>query len=98
MIHLPLSKEEINERINILEECGGIFTPYEAFYISSIQYSAQRALDAFLRYKVCLASNSNPASTVSTIHEALGHAAALSRFFWPARKDRLHIMRAKNSY
>ncbi|MEP3198213.1 MAG: hypothetical protein ABJO57_10110 [Lentilitoribacter sp.] len=92
---MTISKKERNERLDILEEYGGIFPPLEAFYIASIQYSAERAMDAFLRYQVCISASSHPASIVSTMHEALGHAAALSRFFWPARKDRLYVMRSE---
>ncbi len=91
---MSISFEERNGRIDIIEDYGGILPYFEAFYILSIQYTAQSAMDAFLRYQVRLSSDSSPAQTVATIHEALGHAAALSRFFWPARKDRLHNARA----
>lgn len=48
-------------------------------------FSASRSHGAFLRYERGLASNASADEIVSSIHEALSHAAALSRFFWPAR-------------
>jgi hypothetical protein len=68
----------------IVDTCGGIHPPYEAFYIHSILYSSSRALDAFQRFSVARRLNDEPGTQVSCVHEALGHAAALSRFFWPS--------------
>ena len=75
---------EVNERALIVaRDWGGIFAPFEAFYIHSIIYSSSRAADAFQRYEVSRALRDTESNQVGCIHEALGHAAALSRFFWP---------------
>ena len=83
---MPLSKAERTRRIEILDEYGGILEPYKVFYIHSIIYSAERAMEAFLRYHECISNGSDPARTVSMIHEALGQVAALSRFFGQCEK------------
>jgi hypothetical protein len=76
---------EIRERVRIVcEEFGGIYPPFEAFYIHSIIYSAGRSKEAFIRYDVGLSTRGSEAFTVSAVHEALAHAASLSRFFWPS--------------
>jgi len=93
---MGLSKEEIDRRVGILVELGGINSFVEAFYIQSIIYCAQCAENAFSGYDDCLTRDASPIATVSEIQEALSHAAALSRFFWPARsKKKLHATRAE---
>lgn len=67
----------------IAEEWAGIFPPHEAFYIQSIIYSADRAEAAFARYDAAVAAATSPDLVVATVQEALTHAAAISRFFWP---------------
>lgn len=80
-----LDQNELKSRIKtIVEECDGIYFPFEAFYIQSIIYSAERACEAFTRYNKGLSNEANPSFLVSSVHEALGHAASLSRFFWPS--------------
>lgn len=80
-----LSKAEIERRADlIVREWDGIAAPFEAFYLQSIIYSASRAADAFQRYDVARAVRDTEANQVSAVHEALGHAASLSRFFWPS--------------
>jgi hypothetical protein len=80
-----LSKEELAECLRItVDEFGGIIPYYEAFYIHSILYAADRASLAFERYKVAVADMEDPATIVALVQEALTHAAALSRFFWPS--------------
>jgi hypothetical protein len=68
----------------VVEQFDGIYAPYEAFYIRSIMYSSGRARDAFVRFEVARAVRNGADNQVSAVHEALGHAASLSRFFWPS--------------
>lgn len=64
---------------------GGIEPMFEAFYLQSIIYAAGRASEAFRRYDEAVDREESDAVIVATVHEALTHAAGLSRFFWPAR-------------
>ena len=62
--------------------------PYaHPFYLASIIYSAEAALVAYSRYHESLTDNDDHSSPAAAIHEALGHAASLSRFFWSPRGD-----------
>lgn len=77
--------DEVTRRANIINaQYGGVFGPFRAFYVHSILHSADRCCEAFLRYDAALLSTTDAAAVVSTVHEALSHAAALSRFFWPS--------------
>ena len=71
----------------IIREYSGIFPAYEAFYIHSIIYAAERSEAAFQRFDDAVVEKRAAASVVATIQEALAHASALSRFFWPVKKD-----------
>jgi hypothetical protein len=76
--------EELERRAKITsEQCAGIQPMHLAFYGQSIHYSAERCLSAFARYDELLKSESNAIELVSTVQDAIGHAAALSRYFWP---------------
>ena len=79
---------DINEKERraeiIATKFDGIFPPVEAFYILSIAYSAKRCLDAFNRYDALGKKEENAEDLVSIVQEAVGHAAALSRYFWPS--------------
>lgn len=66
---------------------GGISPPCEAFYIHSILYAAERSENAFLRFDAAVAEAASDTQIVSTVQEALTHAAALSRFFWSMKKN-----------
>lgn len=70
----------------IVEQYDGIYPVYEAFYINSIIYAADRAESAFQRFESAAADAKQAALIVATIQEALTHAGALSRFFWPVKK------------
>ncbi|SFJ53738.1 hypothetical protein [Bradyrhizobium sp. cf659] len=72
-------------RTALVKEAGGILPIYSVFYERSVLYSASRAHDAFMRYEHGLDSGATADEIVSSVHEALSHAASLSRFFWPAR-------------
>ena len=80
-----IDDQELERRAGIIvEKFDGIHSPFEAFYIHSILYSAGRASEAFQRFDVGRSLKDTHAFQVSSVHEALGHAGALSRFFWPS--------------
>jgi hypothetical protein len=64
----------------------GIFPPFLAFYVQSILYNAERSIAAFRRFDIAVERSAAPGLIVSTVQEALTHAGALSRFFWPVKK------------
>jgi len=78
------SKEEIISRADRLSSFGGIQPHAEVFYIFSILYSSDRCLEAFKRYDRMKKDNDSASVLISTVQEAIAHAAALSRFFWPS--------------
>ena len=81
--HTMLSKDEYSYRQKLLiDEYDGIFPQCEALYIRSIRYSANRSVESFRRYDASKGSEDSQAVQVGAIHEALGYAASLSRFFW----------------
>lgn len=74
---------ELERRAKITHEnCDGIQPMHMAFYRQSIHYSAERCLNAFERYDSMVGSD-DAYELISSIQEAIGHAAALSRYFWP---------------
>jgi hypothetical protein len=73
----------------VIEQHEGIYPMYEAFYLESIIYAADRCEDAFRRFDAGLAASATAAVIVATVQEGLTHAAALSRYFWPMKKDSL---------
>ena len=78
-----IDKNELLRRISIVNESfEGIISYHEVFYIHSILYSAERSLAAFNRYEDLLTKNEDATILISTIQEAIGHAGALSRYFW----------------
>lgn len=78
-------KELLRRILLIIENYEGIAPEHEAFYIYSILYSAERALSAFDRYEELIKKKANVTILISTIQEAIGHAGALSRYFWESR-------------
>ncbi len=77
--------KELERRAKVVaEECDGIQPSTLIFYQFSIRYSAERCIDAFWHYEEALKANAEPDYLVSVIQEAVGHAAALSRYFWPS--------------
>jgi len=87
-----LDSAELKSRSELVgSDWQGIFAPYEAFYIHSILYSAGRATEAFRRFDVARSLTDTAATQVSAIHEALSHAAALSRYFWPSGGGAKHM-------
>ena len=80
-----MNQNELKRRANIaVEQYNGLVPYCEVFYILSIRYSASRCLEAFARYDTARTKPDAEEMAVSSVHEALGHAAALSRFFWPS--------------
>ena len=71
----------------IVDQYDGIYPVYEAFYIHSIIYAAERSEAAFQRFDQTASKAKSPVLVVATIQEALTHAGALSRFFWPVKPD-----------
>lgn len=83
-INNPDAKELENRAKIIADDYDGILPYYEAFYLLSLHYSADRCLEAFYRYEQIKGKDVPPDYLVSVIQEAVGHAAALSRYFWPS--------------
>lgn len=80
-----LTPELIAERVELIcADSGGIHPPFEAFYIHSVAYAASRAIQAFNRFRSSLNESLPDGEVVSLVQEALGHTAALSRFFNPS--------------
>ncbi|WYK06400.1 hypothetical protein DWF04_022405 [Cereibacter sphaeroides f. sp. denitrificans] len=84
----PLDKAILKERAaQIVQQHRGIYPVYETFYIQSIIYAAERSDTAFQRFDKAVAESRSAALIYAAVQEALTHAGALSRFFWPAKKD-----------
>jgi len=80
-----ITPEELEQRaLQTAEECGGIQPMHTPFYTLSISYSAERSLAAFDLYEHLLEHAADPATLISVVQEAVGHAGALSRYFWPS--------------
>lgn len=87
-------KESLREReALIVDQYGGIYPVYEAFYIHSIIYAAERSDSAFQRFDAMDMQSTASRLVVATIQEALTHAGAVSRFFWPTNKNQLTVAR-----
>ena len=78
-----MDNQELELRAKITNEtCQGIQPMHLAFYGQSISYSAERCLNAFERFD-SMSGSDDAHELISLIQEAIGHAAALSRYFWP---------------
>lgn len=84
MSDLDFDEMKRREKI-VINEFDGICPVYEAFYLESLVYAAGSAVEAFERYDVAVEDGTDKAAIVANVHEALAHAASVSRFFWPAR-------------
>jgi hypothetical protein len=90
-----LDKAELDRRAKfIATECDGIQPMFVAFYVEVIYYAAERAEAAFHRFSDHVQQSHSPSEIVASAHEALGHAAALSRYFFPVEKKALPRARA----
>jgi hypothetical protein len=88
-----MNNEEKERRARIVvDECDGIQFPQEAFYIHSVMYSAGRCVEVFERYEQLKGVDVPANYLVALVQEAVGHAAALSRYFWPTPKGKKAIV------
>jgi hypothetical protein len=77
--------DELERRASICaKDYDGIIPYHEAFFLHSIIYSAARCLDSFERYEHYKNQEIPADDLISIVQEAVGHAAALSRYFWPS--------------
>jgi len=76
--------DDINSEI---KNQGGILPIFEAFYLESIVYAAERALSAFNRFDEAYARGDQDNLAVANVQEALTHTGELSRIFWPSRDN-----------
>lgn len=76
--------DEIIERAKHMNENygRGILPPQNMFYYHSILYSAECSLSAFYKYEYLLQERADPIDLVSSLQEAIGHAANLSWYFF----------------
>lgn len=81
--------EQQRRRQEVTESHGGIQPMFREFYFEAVAYAAGRAVAAFERFDKSLSSGGSSDETVASAHEALGHAAAVSRFFFPSTRDPL---------
>ena len=83
----------------------GIWPPHEVFYIESMLHSTASALRAADEVREALDAGSRcaPSSVewqecaftiVNGVQALVAHAAAISRYFWPARGKEPHLSRA----
>ena len=90
-----LKKLEVQQRAKqVVRDYSGILPPYRAFYIESILYASGRSIAAFSRFSAAVEVIASDTEIVASAHEALGHAAALSRLFFSSDKIPLAHARA----
>lgn len=82
-----MSEREKRAKI-VIESFDGIIPYCEVFYLRSILYSAGRCLETFEHYDYLKSQKVNPDYFASIVQEAVGHAAALSRYFWPSSQGK----------
>lgn len=95
--------EVAKRALRAISDSDGLPPTFEAFYLHSILYPARRSLASFERLSEITDPMTDAELAISVAQEAIGHAAALSRFFWPSapRKDtptevkKLHQARAR---
>ena len=88
IVHKPYSKEMERRAQIVTDDYVGIVPYCEAFYLHSIIYSAGRCLESFERYEHFKNQDVSADYLISIVQEAVGHAAALSRYFWPSPKGK----------
>ncbi|MEM8718679.1 MAG: hypothetical protein AAGE84_05150 [Cyanobacteria bacterium P01_G01_bin.39] len=92
-----MDTEEKERRAKIvIESYNGIIPYCEAFYLHSIIYSAGRCLESFEQYDYMKNQDVNPDYLISIVQEAVGHAAALSRYFWVSPQGKKSESHQKN--
>lgn len=76
---------EFRRRIDLVaNNYNGILPHCMEFYLVQIRYMCERCTSAFRRMRFALVWNEDPNEAFSSLQEALIHAGALSRFFWPS--------------
>ena len=91
-----LDEDARKERAALIAgEYHGIYPVYEAFYIHSIIYAAERSETAFKRFDEAVTTVRSPELIFATVQEALTHAGALSRFFWPMKNKKNKLAAAR---
>ncbi len=93
-----IEKVELDRRAaQVVADSNGIEPMYIAFYIQAILYASERAVAAFFRFDSSTRQEEGAAEVVAHVQEALGHTAALSRFFFVGQKSAdLPKARARN--
>lgn len=83
---MNLSSKEMENRIDtIIRDYDGILPYFREFYKIQIQYTGYRAISSFKKMRISLMFNANNEESFSLLQEALSHAGALSRLFWPPK-------------
>lgn len=100
-----IDNDEKEKRADIVNsDFSGIIPYFEAFYLNSIFYSSSRCLYSFEQYEHFKGDDETPPEIlISIVQEAVGHSAALSRYFWPSpskskknkNQNELKIMRGQ---
>jgi hypothetical protein len=89
-------------------EATGIWPPYEAFYLESLLYCTNSALKSAEAVQNSLKGgrahypgladwNEHSANILDGMQNIAIQAAALSRYFWPARSETIHSMRSMSA-
>jgi hypothetical protein len=86
MNHLDAATIKQRESM-VASQYAGILPYYEVFYIQSIIYASSRANIAFERFDELVQKNAPAAQIFAAVQEGLTHAGAVSRFFWPIKKE-----------
>jgi hypothetical protein len=93
-----MNDNEFRKRAEICEkDYDGIFPYVEVFYIHSVLFCTSRALNSFSQYDQIPKTQDNASALVALVQEAVGQAAALSRFFWPSPNGKKHSANLKKS-
>ena len=92
----------------VIEDCGGIQPPHLAFYMESIRFNVEAAMNS-IEYLASFIEMTNETKgeyemtrklqteILDNLQNMLTHAASLSRYFWPSRpgKNNIHEKRAE---
>jgi hypothetical protein len=89
----------------IIDDCGGIHPPHIAFYMESIRFNCEAALESAQVVSDFIEKTNGEyemneglqTHLLDNIQNMLTHAAALSRYFWPTKSGlyKVHKKRAK---
>lgn len=94
-----IDHDELERRAQaVAEKCNGMQPHCLIFYQISVRYSAERCLESFSHYEEIKNQQTDADYLVSILQEAVGHAAALSRYFWPSfsgKKSQLQNLKQK---